>query len=88
MYLVTCLCCRLMQFKYITCNKTVQCIVYPCNTLILLFLRFFPYLSASETFQTCDQTSKRKDFRRMKAAIYKKNRQDSNLEKAARDEKC
>lgn len=42
---------------------------------------------ASDTFQTFDQTSKRKDFRRMKAAIYKKNRQDSDLEKAARDEK-
>lgn len=62
-----------------------------CNILVNIIvskLFFPPYLSASETFQTFDQTPKRKDFRRMKAAMYKKNRQDSNLEKAARDEKC
>lgn len=41
---------------------------------------------ASGTLETFDPPTKTKEFRRMKAAIYKKNRQNSNLERAARDE--
>ena len=46
------------------------------------------FLSASKSKETGELPTKRKELRKLRSAIYKKNRQDPAIERAAREGKC